>query len=288
MSITIVYTIATLSIIGTSAAVILYFVAQKFKVFEDPRIDEVEEALPSANCGGCGYAGCRAFAEACVKAESLSDLNCPVGGNETMGSVATILGLEATKKDPRVAYIRCNGTCDNRPKTSSFDGATTCSIASSVYSGESDCEYGCLGYGDCYDACDFDAIDLRAGMGVPLILDDKCVACGACVDACPKNLIEMRKKFPKNRKIVVSCMNEAKGGIARKACKVACIGCSKCEKECKFDAITIVNNLAFIDSDKCKLCRKCVSVCPTSAITELNFPPRKIQTEDKQECSTAK
>lgn len=288
MSITIVYTIATLSIIGTFAAVILYFVAQKFKVFEDPRIDEVEEALPSANCGGCGYAGCRAFAEACVKADSLSDLNCPVGGNETMGSVATILGLEATKKDPRVAYIRCNGTCDHRPKTSNFDGATTCSIASSVYSGESDCEYGCLGYGDCYDACDFDAIDLRAGMGVPLILDDKCVACGACVDACPKNLIELRKKFPKNRKIVVSCMNEAKGGIARKACKVACIGCSKCEKECKFDAITIVNNLAFIDSDKCKLCRKCVSVCPTSAITELNFPPRKIIVEDKQECSTAK
>ncbi|NQU55242.1 MAG: Fe-S cluster domain-containing protein [Bacteroidetes bacterium] len=288
MSITIVYTIATLSVIGTSAAVILFFVAQKFKVFEDPRIDEVEEALPSANCGGCGYAGCRAFAEACVKADSLSDLNCPVGGNETMGSVASILGLEAVKKDPRVAYIRCNGTCDHRPKTSSFDGATTCAISSSVYSGESNCEYGCLGHGDCYDACDFDAIDLRAGMGVPLILDDKCVACGACVDACPKSLIELRKKFPKNRKIVVSCMNEAKGGVARKACKVACIGCSKCEKECKFDAITIVNNLAFIDSDKCKLCRKCVSVCPTSAITELNFPPRKIKVEDKQECSTAK
>ena len=288
MSITIVYTIATLSAIGTSAAVILYFVAQKFKVFEDPRIYEVEEALPSANCGGCGFAGCRAFAEACVKASDLGDLNCPVGGNETMSEVASLLGLEAVKKVPRVAYIRCNGTCDHRPKTSNFDGATTCAISSSIYSGESDCEYGCLGHGDCYDACEFDAIDLRKGMGVPLILDDQCVACGACVDACPKNLIELRKKFPKNRKIVVSCMNEAKGGVARKACKVACIGCGKCEKECKFDAITIVNNLAFIDSDKCKLCRKCVSVCPTSAITELNFPPRKIKVEDKQECSTAK
>lgn len=288
MSITIVYTIATLGIIGSSAAVILFFVAQKFKVHEDPRIGEVEEALPSANCGGCGFAGCRAFAEACVKASELGDLNCPVGGNETMGEVASILGLEAVKKDPRVAYIRCNGTCDHRPKTSNFDGATTCSIASSVYSGESDCEYGCLGYGDCYDSCDFDAIDLRKGMGVPLILDDKCVACGACVDACPKNLIELRKKFPKNRKIVVSCRNEAKGGIARKACKVACIGCSKCEKECKFDAITIENNLAFIDSDKCKLCRKCVSVCPTNAIAELNFPPRKIVVEEKEECNTEK
>ncbi len=288
MSITIIYTITTLSVIGTSAAVILYFVAQRFKVEEDPRIDEVEEALPAANCGGCGYAGCRAFAEACVKADNLSDLNCPVGGNDTMANVANILGLEAVKKDPRVAYIRCNGTCDHRPQTSIFDGATTCAIASSIYSGESDCQYGCLGYGDCVDACDFDAIDLRAGLGVPLILDDKCVACGACVDACPKNLIELRKKFPKDRKIVVACRNEDKGGIARKACNVACIGCSKCEKECKFDAITIENNLAFIDSDKCKLCRKCVPVCPTNSIIELNFPPRRTVTEEKEECSTAK
>jgi len=288
MSITVIYTIVTLSVIGSSAAVILFIVAQKFKVHEDPRIDEVDQALPGANCGGCGYAGCRAFAEACVKASDLTDLNCPVGGNDTMNAVASILGLEAIKKDPRVAYIRCNGTCDNRPKTSNFDGATTCAIVSSIYSGESDCEYGCLGYGDCVDACDFDAIDLRKEMGVPLILDDKCVACGACVDACPKNLIELRKKFPKNRKVVVSCRNEAKGGLARKACKVACIGCSKCMKECPFDAITVENNLAFIDSDKCKLCRKCVSVCPTNAIIEENFPPRKVKPVVEKESNTAK
>jgi RnfABCDGE-type electron transport complex B subunit len=288
MSITILYTIATLVVIGTSAAVILYLVAQKFKVYEDPRIDDVEKALPGANCGGCGFAGCRAFAEACVKTGNLSDLNCPVGGNETMGSVASLLGLEAVKKDPRVAFIRCNGTCDHRPKTSHFDGATTCAIAASVYSGESDCQYGCLGFGDCYDACEFGAIDLRANLGVPLILDDKCVACGACVVACPKNLIELRKRFPKDRKVVVACRNEDKGGIARKACDVACIGCGKCEKECNFDAITIKNNLAFIDSDKCKLCRKCVPVCPTNAIIEVGFPPRKIVTEEKEECSTTK
>ena len=209
-----------------------------------PRIDLVEAALPSANCGGCGFAGCRAFAEATVNSTELADLFCPVGGNETMKGVAEILGLEAVKQDPRVAFIRCNGTCDHRPKTSNFDGASTCAIESSVYSGESDCQYGCLGHGDCYDACDFDAIDLREGLGVPLIIDEKCVACGACVEACPKDLIELRKKFPKYRKVVVACRNEDKGGVARKACRVACIGCGKCEKECKFDAITIENNLA--------------------------------------------
>ena len=288
MSTTVIYTIATLSIIGTLAAIILYFVAQKFKVFEDPRIDEVEQALPAANCGGCGFAGCRAFAEACVKTDDLSDLNCPVGGNDTMGNVAKLLGLEAVKKAKRTAYIRCNGTCDHRPKTSNFDGATTCAIAASVYSGETDCQWGCDGFGDCYNVCEFDAIELRANLGVPLILDDMCVACGKCVDACPKNLIEMRKQFPKNRKVVVACRNKDKGAIARKACDVGCIGCSKCEKECKFDAITIENNLAFIDSDKCTLCRKCVPVCPTNSILELNFPPRKVVTEPKEECSTAK
>ncbi len=281
MSITIIYTIATLSIIGTAAAVVLYFVSRKFYVYEDPRIDEVEEKLPAANCGGCGYAGCRAFAEACVKASSLDDLNCPVGGNETMTEVAAILGLEPVKKESRIAFIRCNGTCDHRPKTSQYEGASTCAIAASVYSGETDCQWGCLGYGDCFDACDFDAIELRSDLGVPKIIDDKCVACGACVDACPKNLIELRKQSPRNRKVVVACMNQDKGGVARKACEVACIGCTKCEKECKFDAITIKNNLAFIDSDKCKLCRKCVPVCPTGSIIEENFPPRKVKVEEK-------
>lgn len=286
MSITIIYTIATLSIIGTSAAIVLYFVSRKFHVYEDPRIDQVEEQLPAANCGGCGFAGCRAFAEACVKASGLDDLNCPVGGNETMGKVANILGLESVKKDTRIAFIRCNGTCDHRPKTSQYDGASTCTIAASVYSGDTDCQWGCLGYGDCFDVCEFDAIELRANLGVPKIIDDKCVACGKCVEACPKNLIELRKQNPKNRKVVVACMNQDKGGVARKACAVACIGCTKCEKECKFDAITIQNNLAFIDSDKCKLCRKCVPVCPTGSIIEENFPPRKVKVEEKLVNST--
>lgn len=279
MSITIVYTMIALSAIGTLAAVILYFVAQKFKVYEDPRVDEVENALPGANCGGCGYAGCRAFAEACVKENELSALFCPVGGNDCMTGVAKILGLEAITQAPRVAVVRCNGTCEHRPKTNQFDGASSCAIASSLYSGDTGCQYGCLGNGDCVASCEFDAIHMNKETGLPEVDDDKCVACGACVKACPKTLIELRKKAPKDRKIYVSCRNEAKGGVAKKSCEVACIGCTKCFKVCPFDAITMNNNLAFIDSDKCKLCRKCVVVCPTHAIQELNFPPRKIKTD---------
>ncbi len=276
MTTTILYTVLILSIIGVLSAIILYFVAQKFKVYEDPRIDQVEAALPGANCGGCGFAGCRAFADACVSKGELADLFCPVGGNETMGGVADILGIVATKKDPRVAVVRCNGTCEYRPKTNIFDGPVSCAIASTHYSGDTGCQYGCLGCGDCVVACEFDAIHMNPVTGLPEVDDEKCVACGACVKACPKTLIELRKKGPKDRKIYVACRNMEKGGVARKSCAVACIGCSKCEKECKYDAITIVNNLAFIDADKCKLCRKCAPVCPTNAIIEMNFPPRKV------------
>jgi len=279
MSITLIYTVVVLSAIGIIAAIILYYVSQKFMVHEDPRIDQIEEALPSANCGGCGYAGCRAFAEACVAENELSNLFCPVGGNECMNEVANILGLEAVQKSPKVAVLRCNGTCDHRPKTNAFDGAKSCASASSLYSGETGCAFGCLGYGDCVDVCDFDALHMNPETGLPEVDDDKCTACGACVDACPKDLFELRKKMPKDRKIYVACRNEDKGAAAKKACDVACIGCSKCFKECPFDAITMENNLAFIDSDKCKLCRKCVAVCPTGAIIEENFPPRKIKTE---------
>lgn len=276
---TIVYTMITLSAIGTLSAVILYFVAQKFKVYEDPRIDDVEKALPGANCGGCGHAGCRAFAEACVRANDLSSLFCPVGGNDTMRSVAGILGLQAVEQAPRVAVVHCNGTCEFRPKTNFFDGATSCEVEATLYGGDTGCRYGCLGHGDCVAACKFDAIHMNPQTGLPEVVDDKCVACGACVAACPKDLIELRKKAPKYRKIYVACRNEEKGGIAKKSCEVACIGCSKCFKVCPYEAITMGNNLAFIDSDKCRLCRKCVEVCPTNSIIEVNFPPRKISTD---------
>lgn len=283
MSSTILITVISLSLLALLSAVILYFVAQKFKVYEDPRIDEVAAILPQANCGGCGFAGCRNFAEALVAAESFEGLNCPVGGAEVMGVSAKLLGREAPVTDPMVAVLKCNGTPEYRPRTSKYIGAQDCRISNSLFIGETDCSYGCMGYGDCVKACQFDAMYIDIRTGLPVISDEKCLACGACVKACPRHLIELRKKAKKDRKIYVACSNCDKGGPARKACKVACIGCSKCVKVCEYNAITIDRNLAYIDAAKCKLCRKCVAECPTGSIIEVNFPPRKEKGEVQAE-----
>jgi Na+-translocating ferredoxin:NAD+ oxidoreductase subunit B len=275
MSPVIIATIISLSALGVLSAVILFFIAQKFKVIEDPRIDDVESVLPGANCGGCGFPGCRGFAEACVKASELGDLFCPVGGNNCMADVAKALGKEAVAKEPQIAVVRCSGSFEHRPKTTIYDGASSCTICSALYSGDTGCANGCLGLGDCVTVCKFDAIYIDVKTGLPVVDEEKCTACGACVKACPKSIIEIRNKGKKSRRIFVSCINVDKGGIAKKNCAVACTGCTKCQKVCKFDAITIQNNLAYIDFSKCTLCRKCVEECPTNAIHELNFPPRK-------------
>jgi len=280
MTTAVLYTIISLSGLGAIAAIILYVVAQKFKVYEDPRIDQVEEALPAANCGGCGYPGCRAFAEAIVKSDDLSQFYCPVGGNDTMQDVARILGQEIEEQQPLVAVVRCHGTYQHRAVTNVYDGPATCAIESTLYGGETGCHYGCLGKGDCVEACDFEAIFMNEDTGLPYVVDDNCTACGACVTACPNDIIELRKKNKKDRKIYISCVNQDKGAVARKVCQVACIGCGKCVKVCPFDAITMENNLAYIHADKCKLCRKCVEECPTNAILEVGFPPRRKKKED--------
>ncbi len=190
--------VATLGVIGAGSAAILYLVGQKFKVEEDPpRIQEVQDALPAANCGGCGFPGCASFASACVKAETLDGLFCPVGGQKTMGEVASILGQKAPVSVKKIAVVRCNGTCENRPRTNLYDGVSSCAIASALYGGDTGCSFGCLGgLGDCVDSCTFDAIHLNPVTMLPEVDEDKCTACGACVKACPKDIIELRKQGP--------------------------------------------------------------------------------------------
>ena len=273
-----IYAVIVLGVIALIAAIVLYVASKKFAVEEDPRIGQVLEVLPGANCGGCGFPGCSGMADALVKAcdaGSIDGLNCPVGGAEVMGKVADLLGMAVANSEPKVAVVRCNGTCENRPRIREYSGLRACYAMHSAGMGETGCAYGCLGCGDCVEACQFDAIHINPETGIPEVDDEKCVACGACVKACPRHIIELRKKGPKNRRVFVSCVNQDKGAVAKKACSAACIGCSKCQKECKFEAITIENNVSYIDFNKCRLCKKCVEACPTHAIHAVNFPAPK-------------
>ena len=272
----IISAIISLGSIGAIGAIILYLVSVKFYVDEDPHITSVTEVLPGANCGGCGFPGCSAFAVACANAESLDDLTCPAGGSETMNLVAAILGKEVIIKEPKTAVVRCNGTCEARPRTRHYEGAKKCAIMSLYFRGETGCSYGCYGFGDCAEACLFDAIRINPKTHLVEIVEDKCTSCGACVKACPKKIIELRKKGPKSRRIYITCVNKDKGSNIRKACANACIGCGNCLYKCSFGAISIKNNVAYIDDAKCRLCCKCSPVCPTGAILELNFPPKKV------------
>jgi len=272
MTQTIIWTVAILSVLGMLLALILFWVARKFRVEEDPRIDEVEKVMPGANCGGCGFAGCRAFADAAVKAANLDKQYCPVGGDEVMQKVAAILGISVAVKVPQVAVVRCNGSCENRPRTNDYDGAQSCRVKAALYSGDTACSYGCLGCGDCVDACQFGALSMDPVTGLPVVDEEKCTACGACVKACPKQIIELRNKGPRGMREYVSCVNKDKGPAAKKACAAACIACGLCAKTCQHGAITVADNLAYIDFTKCKLCRECEAVCPTGAIHGVNFP----------------
>ncbi len=268
--------------IGLVSAVVLYLCSKRFAVYEDPRIGEVGELLPGANCGGCGFAGCGGMAEALVKGAdkgSLDGLSCPVGGSEVMTRVADLLGMAIQNGAPQVAVVRCGGTCELRPKIVLYGGLRTCSAMHACGAGESACGYGCLGCGDCVAACQFNAIHINPETGLAEVDEDRCTACGACTRACPRGIIELRRKGPKGRRVFVSCVNRDKGAAAMKACKAACIGCGKCVKECQFGAISLDGNVSYIDSEKCRLCRKCVDVCPTKAIHAVNFPAPKPKPE---------
>lgn len=265
MAITI--SIIVLGVIGLIAAVLLFIAAKKFFVYEDPKIGEIEELLPGANCGGCGFSGCHAFAMECANAKSMDGLNCTSLDAEGMRKIAAIAGLTPTAAQKRVAIVKCSASCENRDPRNYYDGVRSCAIEASLYQGESDCIYGCLGCGDCVKACPFGAMQMLANEALPHVDLDKCTGCGKCVDACPRHLCELVRK-PDDRPIVwVACANRDRGPIAMKECGVACIGCSKCRKVCPQEAPEISSFLANIDQEKCTSCGECIKACPRHSIT---------------------
>ena len=193
--------VIVLSAIALAAAIILYMVSKKFNVIENPRIDEIEKTLPGANCGACGKAGCRNFAESCVKADekSFQNLYCPVGGTAVMQKIAAVLGYSAQEKEPTVAVLKCNGTCQNAPAKIAFDGVISCRLADKISVGQSGCPNGCLRFGDCVKVCKFDALHIDPQTGIPVVDENKCTSCGACVNICPRRLFVKRFCFPLRR-----------------------------------------------------------------------------------------
>lgn len=219
----ILISIAATGIMGVLLGVVIGYVAKVFAVAVDERIEKVEELLPSANCGGCGFAGCAAFAKAVV-AEDAAPSQCPVCSESDVQAIADYLGISAEQGEKKVAVVKCAGDCANTVRTL-YNGIRDCRSAVVVQGGAKGCDYGCLGFGSCANACPFGAIEIRDGLAV--VHPDLCVGCGNCVEVCPKNLIEL---VPATAEVHVYCNSPEKGAAKRKVCKTACIACRKCVK----------------------------------------------------------
>ena len=239
--------VATMGGLGLVFAAALAIADKKLRVEEDPLIAQVYEVLPGANCGACGYAGCYDFAVNIV--ESTAGINgCPVGGQDTVDKVAAIMGLESVRSVRMAARILCRGGIrEARNKEVSYIGPRSCSVQEIVSGGNKVCIYGCLGGGDCIEACSFHAIFMNDN-GLPVVVDEFCTGCGMCVEACPRNIIEIH---PGDRDVFVFCRNHDGPKEANVLCDASCIGCGICARKSE-GAIAMENNLAVIDYEKLK------------------------------------
>jgi electron transport complex protein RnfB len=235
---------------------------KKFRVWKDPRIDEVEELLPSTNCGACGLPGCRAFAEAVVSGEQQAS-SCTVMGAEDIEDVASYLGVDAGEANQRVARLLCAGGKNEAVRNSDYSGFETCKAAASVAGGGKGCTWGCLGLADCEVSCLLDAIYMNEDL-LPVVIPELCTACNDCVVACPKDLFEL---MPIEQKLIVQCKNLLNGDAAEDLCSVACNTCNKCVADSEPGVIEIIDDLAVINYEKNALTDpKAISRCPTGAI----------------------
>ncbi len=259
---TIFFAVALLAVLGVIFGIALAVVASRFVVKVDPKVDQVRETLPGANCGACGFAGCMGYAEAVVGNPDVAPNLCAPGKSAVAEKIARITGKAAGAVDPRIARVFCQGGRGKSQRKFIYSGVMDCTAAVLAAGGDKSCDFGCLGYATCMRACPFDAITMSDD-SLPLINKEKCTACGKCVAACPKQVIELGLM---SKAVVISCHSRDKGVDTKKKCQVGCIGCGMCVRNCPVDAIKLENNLARINHDKCITCGLCIKKCPTSAI----------------------
>lgn len=253
--------VATLAGCGLIISIFLSIFARRFAVKVNKKEEDILSALPGNNCGGCGYPGCSGLAAAIAnnKAEVGA---CPVGGKPVADRIAAIMGVDSGSYVKKVAFVKCNGTCEVAENLYDYTGPKDCKIASvTPGGGNKKCDYGCLGYGSCQNVCDSGAISIIDGIAV--IDPDKCTSCGKCVNICPKGIIEL---VPYDSNVRVACSSKDKGPVTMKACKAGCVGCGICAKTCEYGAVSVEGNLAVIDYDKCTKCGACVAKCPKKII----------------------
>lgn len=258
------YAVLVLGTMGLVFGLVLAVASRIFAVKTDERLEPMLQALPGANCGGCGYSGCGAYAQAVLDGKAKIGL-CVAGGDAVAGEMAKLMGVAPVKTQRRVAMVKCRGT-DVRQKAV-YDGIADCLAASKVAGhGPLVCEYGCLGFGTCVSACKFDALHIVDGRA--RVDAEKCTGCLACAKLCPRGIIV---PVPYDADIVVACSSKAAGSVTVRGCSVGCIGCSRCEQVCPNGAIHVTEHLASIDYEKCVSCGLCAEVCPRNLISDSNL-----------------
>jgi Na+-translocating ferredoxin:NAD+ oxidoreductase RNF subunit RnfB len=246
-------------------AILLVLANKKLYVYEDPRIEQVEDMLPHANCGACGYPGCRPFAEAMVNGVVLPG-KCTVSSEEGRLKIADFLGVALGAEEKIVARLACAGGTNVATNRAQYEGISSCQGAALISGGGKGCFWGCLGYGDCERVCDFEAIDMD-DYSLPVVDIDKCTACGDCVEVCPKDLFSLQ---PVSNRLWVACKNLQEGDSILEDCLVGCTACGRCAKDASGGLVSMINNLPVVDYSRNHNTKDPIQRCPTGSIVWLD------------------